>query len=42
MENKSNISECFKKCKAMVENQFDRKIKIIRTDNGGEYTSTVF
>lgn len=26
----------------MVENQFDRKIKVLKSDNGGEYISREF
>ena len=32
----------FKEFKAQVENLSGRKIKILRFDNGGEYTSTEF
>ena len=32
----------FKKFKAQVENLSRRRIKILRSDNGGEYTSTKF
>lgn len=34
--------DCFKKYKLEVENQLTRKIKILRTDRGGEYTSLLF
>lgn len=40
-----NESEAFSACKnqkAFVENQYEKKIKILHTDNGGEYTSTEF
>ena len=30
------------KWKSCVENQLGKKIKILRTDNGGEYTSNEF
>ena len=32
----------FKKFKALIENPFVRKIKILRSDNVGEYTSKEF
>ena len=32
----------FKEFKAQVENLSGRRIKILRSDNGGEYTSTEF
>jgi transposase InsO family protein len=32
----------FKEFKALVENLSKRKIKILRSDNGGEYTSNEF
>ncbi|GJU50680.1 retrovirus-related pol polyprotein from transposon TNT 1-94 [Tanacetum coccineum] len=32
----------FKTCKAEVENQLDKKIKILRSDRGGEYESNDF
>lgn len=37
LENKSEVPEIFKTFCLMVENQTDRKIKVLRTDNGGEY-----
>jgi len=40
--NKSEVFETFVKWKVMVEKQYERKVKIIRTDNGGEYTSNEF
>jgi transposase InsO family protein len=32
----------FQEFKALVENQTRKKIKVLRTDNGGEYTSKEF
>jgi transposase InsO family protein len=32
----------FKEFKALIENLSERKIKILRLDNGGEYTSKEF
>jgi hypothetical protein len=29
--------EKFKEFKSLVENQTDKKIKVLRTDNGGEF-----
>ncbi|XP_071739387.1 uncharacterized protein [Rutidosis leptorrhynchoides] len=34
--------EQFKKFKAIAENQYGRKIKVLRTDRGGEFTSNEF
>jgi hypothetical protein len=38
----SSISGKFKEFKALIENLSKRKIKILRLDNGGEYTSKEF
>jgi transposase InsO family protein len=32
----------FKEFKALIENLSEKKIKILRSDNGGEYTSKEF
>lgn len=37
LKNKSDVFECFKNFKSLVENQKERKIKCLRTDNGGEF-----
>ena len=42
MKNKNDVLEIFLKWKAQVENQTRRKIKVLRTDNGGEYKSDSF
>jgi len=42
IQNKSQALDCFKKFKAMVENQTGRKIKKLRTDNGKEYVNHEF
>ena len=39
---KSETFNCFKIWKAKVENQKKTKIKILRSDNGGEYLSEEF
>lgn len=42
MRRKNEVFEKFKIFKALVENQTDRKIKVLRSDNGGEYINIVF
>lgn len=42
MKNKDKVSNRFKEFKALVDNQTGRKIKTLRSDNGGEYTSNAF
>lgn len=39
---KSEVLELFKKYKKRVENESERRIKLLRTDGGGEYTSHEF
>ena len=39
LKEKSEVFSKFKEYKSLVENQTDRKIKILRSDNGGEFTS---
>ena len=39
LNNKSEALENFKSYKEMVENEMDSKIKCLRSDNGGEFTS---
>lgn len=39
---KDEVFSCFKTFKNLVENQTGKTIKTLRTDNGGEYLSTVF
>ena len=39
---KDEVFEKFKEFKALVENLSEKKIKILRSDNGGEYTSNEF
>jgi transposase InsO family protein len=42
MRKKSDVFEYFKKFKNMVEKQTGKSIKILRSDQGGEYTSGAF
>ena len=42
LKHKSMAIEAFKQFKALAENQLDWKIKAVRSDRGGEYTSHVF
>jgi hypothetical protein len=42
LKNKSESFEKFKIYKEMVENEMDLKIKFLRFDNGGEFTSKEF
>ena len=42
LRNKSEAFENFKVYKEMVENEMDSKIKCLRYDNGGEFTSYEF
>ena len=39
---KNEVFERFKEFKALVENLFEKKINILRSDNGGEFTSNEF
>jgi transposase InsO family protein len=42
MKNKDGVLDVFLKWKKMVETQTRRRIKILWSDNGGEYTSEPF
>jgi transposase InsO family protein len=42
LKSKYEVLGKFKEFKALVENLFERKIKILKSDNGGEYTSNEF
>ena len=42
MKNKSDVYEKFVEYKTVVENQTGRKIKILRSDRGGEYVGQNF
>ena len=37
LKKKSEVFERFLEFKSLVENQTDRKIKVLRTNNGGEF-----
>ena len=42
LESKDEVFNKFKEFKALIENLSKKKIKILRSDNGGEYTSKEF
>jgi hypothetical protein len=42
LRNKSEVFDQFKEFKALVENQREKKIKVLRTDNGGEFCRNEF
>ena len=42
LKKKSEVCDRFKEFKALVENQTEKKIKVLRTDNGGEFCSNEF
>ena len=42
LKHKSEVFDKFQKWKALVENESGRKVKVLRTDGGREYTCTVF
>ena len=42
MRQKSDVLEIFLRWKKAVETQTGRKLKVLRSDNGGEYTSDPF
>jgi transposase InsO family protein len=42
LKSKDEVFSKLKKFKALIENLSERKIKILRSDNGGEYTSKEF
>jgi hypothetical protein len=39
MKTKGQVFNRFQEFKALVENQTGKKIRVMRIDNGGEYTS---
>eukprot|EP00253_Pinus_taeda_P029010 PITA_29010 len=42
IRNKSDVFDTFKKWKALVENETRKRLKCLRSDNGGEYCSKEF
>jgi transposase InsO family protein len=42
LKTKSEVFKRFQEFKTLMENQTWRKIKVLRLENGGEYTSTNF
>jgi transposase InsO family protein len=42
LKSKDEVFNKFKEFKTLIENLYERKIKILRSDNGGEYTSKEF
>ena len=42
LKNKSEVFEKFKEFKALIENQLEKRIKTLRSNNGGEYNSKEF
>ena len=42
IKHKSNVFDLFKVFRAFVENQSGRKLKILISDNGGEYVKSEF
>jgi hypothetical protein len=42
LRKKSKVFDKFKEFKALVENQTEKKIKVLRTDNGGEFYGNEF
>jgi transposase InsO family protein len=42
LKTKDEVFNKFKEFKALIENLYENKIKILRSDNGGEYTSKEF
>jgi hypothetical protein len=42
LRNKSEIFDRFKEFKALVENQIEKRIKVLRTDNGEEFYGNEF
>ena len=42
LKHKDEVFDCFMKWKVLVEKSSGQKLKVLRTDNGGEYTSKKF
>jgi hypothetical protein len=39
LRSKDEVLECFKMFQKMVETQFEKKVKVLRSDNGTKYTN---
>jgi transposase InsO family protein len=42
LKTKDEVFDRFKEFRTLVENQTGRRIRVLRSDNGGEYTSNEF
>ena len=42
MKNKTEVFGKFKEFKSLIENHLEKRIKTLRSDNGGEYTRREF
>ena len=42
LKSKDQVLNKFEEWKAMVETQFGHRVKVLQSDNGGEYTSKAF
>jgi hypothetical protein len=42
LQNKSEVFDRFKEFKALVENQTEKRIKVLRIGNGGEFCGNEF
>jgi transposase InsO family protein len=42
LRKKSEVFDRFKEFKALVENQTEKQIKVLKTDNGGEFCGNEF
>lgn len=42
LRNKSDIFDAFKEVKTLVENQRGKKVKMLQSNNGGEYMNRAF
>jgi hypothetical protein len=42
MKHKSEVLQCFQNFCSLVENQYDARVKVLRTDNGTEHMNNEF
>ena len=42
LKHKSEVFDLLKVFRALVDNQYGRKLKILRSENGGEYVNSEF